>query len=179
MKTANAKIPILSQRTGLTFIDQTIRRAIILFLQNIGLIPIAQVNVNVVTNVKIVSHGVRMIKELRALHRSNDFCEELLSLTSVMRISVIRINLIVKIVRGRKLFEVNLTRLDVENESRMVTNCQRTLDAILLADSLDRGGQFLLVLLRHVSHLILHHLLLIYTLISRTGTFVNRKITIL
>jgi len=49
--------------------------------------------------------------------------------------------------------EVQRARLDVEHKCRVVANSERTLDAVTLQDSLDRGSDASLLVLVHVSHL--------------------------
>lgn len=136
-------------------------------LNHVGLVPLTDVDIDVPADIEVIGLGLRVVM-IALIHQGNDLAQELQSATREVAAIVIGIhrhiaildrlktlrNLIVIPTAGQITVadEVDLARLDVENQRRMMTHSQRGFDAVLFAHSLDSGSQFRLEFFRDISH---------------------------
>ena len=136
-------------------------------LNNIGLVPLTDVDIDVPADIEIVGLGFRVVV-ITPIHQGNDLAQKLQSTTREVAAIVIGIhrhmaildrlktlrNLIVISTAGQIAVadEVDLARLDVQNQRRMMTHCQTGPNTVLLTHSLDSGSQFRFEFLRDISH---------------------------
>ncbi len=117
-----------------------------LLLQSVGRIPATNVDVNVVTAMKVVSLGIGMVKEFWAFHSRDHFREEIFCTAS--EVFVIPIGIDLNMIAAK----VNVALFHSQYQADVIANTERGLDAIPFTDGLDSGGQTCFVLLTHVCH---------------------------
>ena len=132
----------------------------------VGFVPLADVDVNVPTHVEVIDHDVAVVV-VPYHHRRNHFLKESQRLAAEVLLVVIGVDANVVLDRLETLGLIGIRRAnlvaigdkidgtggDVQNEAAVVTNADAGLDAVLLANRLDGGGQFGLLGLAHVCHI--------------------------
>ena len=133
----------------------------------VGLVPLANVNIHVPTHTKVVGLDIAIVV-VALVHSREHLGQERKRLTVVVTLEMVRVHLTVLArVRAKALRhlvvvgaansvavgdEVDLARLQIQTQSRVVANRESALDTILLEDSLNLGGNLCFLLLTHICH---------------------------
>src|SRR6056300_1012282 len=113
---------------------------------NIGFVPLANIDVDIVAPVKIVCHWIIFVEEVGTFHCGFEFCEELLGFAFVVIMNPIGINLITVSIKVDGSFPAS------DNQTRMIANADATLDLVLFQHCLDGGCQLCFHFLADVCH---------------------------